>query len=67
MSQKWQDARAWDEKHLRGALLPARWVLHLLSSWLFLVAMVLVLLGALGVVGARVGGIELSVRELLGY
>lgn len=66
MSQKWQDARAWDEKHLRGVLLPARWVLHLLSSWLFLVAMVLVLLGALGVVGARVGGIELSVRELLG-
>lgn len=66
MSQKWQDAKAWDEKHLRGVLLPVRWVLRLLSSWWFLSATVVGLLMAVGATAAKVGGVEVSMRELLG-
>lgn len=65
MSQKWQDAKAWDEKHLRGALLPLRWAMRLLCSWILIGGVSLLLLAAVGVVAAKVGGIEMSVREML--
>lgn len=32
MSLKWQRTKAWDEEHLRGALLPLKWVLRTFSS-----------------------------------
>lgn len=66
MSQKWQDAKAWDEKHLRGALLPLRWVLCFMSSWALVAVIAVALLGAVGAVAAKIGETEMSVRALLG-
>jgi len=41
MSDRWRRSRAWDERHLRGPLMPVRWVLHALSS----IALAMILLG----------------------
>lgn len=49
MSRKWQQVKRWDDEHLTGALLPLKWVLRLLSSVLFGVALLVIvaLYGAL--------------------
>ena len=42
MSRKWQQVKRWDDEHLRGPLLPVKWVLRLLSSVLFGVGLLVV-------------------------
>jgi hypothetical protein len=68
MSRKWQQVKRWDDEHLRGPLLPLKWVLRLFSSVLFGVSLLVVvsIYGALASlpVGLLITGLTWSIYGL---